>query len=275
LRALGLLWLAPAVAALCAVVAQRAPTLRWFSEVTDRGGERRGRPARSRLTATLFTALKLLVLAVGLGAKLYDSWPGLLSAYELDAAELLAACARVGVALFWRAALLLLALGVLELGAQQLARLRRLRMTRAQVQQEQRELFGDPHMLAERRARSSGGAGGAMTMERLAPQLRAAALAQLSAASLLLTGAGRVVALRYVPAQDSVPIVWLKAEGTHAVELLQRAYHLDIPLATDNPMVAELFQHELLTPIPMACYSRVAQLLAASVGDAQATGVAS
>jgi type III secretory pathway component EscU len=250
--------LAGAAAALAAIVAQRAPTLRWFADSSERAGRGPHNPARS----VRVTVLKLGVLLVGLGAKVADSWPGLLSAYQLDAAALLEASARLIEALLFRAAAVLLALGAIELGVQQLARLRRLRMTRAEVKEEQRELLGDPQMLAERRARA------ARSMERLSPQLRAAAISQLSAAALLLTGDNRVVALRYAPGQDEVPIVWLKADGAHAIELVQRAYSLDLELATEPQLVDELSRLALLAPIPTAWHERVAQLLVRAKGAA-------
>jgi type III secretory pathway component EscU len=145
-----------------------------------------------------------------------------------------------------------LVLGGLELLVQHVARLRRLRMTRHALQAEQRELAGDPRMMSERRARV-----------HLSPQLAASDLVQLSAAAVVITGTACVVALEYTP-ELGVPRVWLSAEGPQALELLSRAYSLQLPIFSDELLATALSRTPLRAAIPAEWHTRVAQLLVAS-----------
>jgi flagellar biosynthetic protein FlhB len=141
-------------------------------------------------------------------------------------------------------------LGAAELAVQYIARMQRLRMTRRQVQEEQRELAADPRLLSERRSRAA-----------QAPQLAAADLSQLKAAALVITGAGCVVAVEYTP-EHGVPRVWLSAQGTLALELLSRAYNLDLPILSDELLASALAPLPLRAAVPAEFHKRVALHLA-------------
>lgn len=227
-------WLVvPGACALTALVLQRAVVFRLGRVAAAQSG-----PAAVPL---LFGYVRLALLAVGLCASLQGSLPGVLAAWQLDATELLRVIARVMQMLSLRAALLLLALGLGDLTVQQILRLRRLRMTRREWQDEQREQAGDPRLSAERRTRT-----------RASPAL------QLSAATLVLTGPGLAVALRYVPGEQTAPVLWQRASGSAAVELVGRAYAQRAPLATDDTLALELFRLEVLSAIPASLHARVA-----------------
>jgi flagellar biosynthetic protein FlhB len=257
LQPLVLLLSAPALATLVLILAQRAPTLRSVPESADAGG--RGRPAHGRVLHGLLTGLKALVLSASLFALVFDSLAGWRDTYTRSAAELLLISERVLPALLLRAAWVCVLLGGVELIVQQLVRLCRLRMTRRQQQDEQRELAGDPRLLSERRARAHS----ADLPARLSPQLAAAELAQLSAAAVLITGTACVVALEYSP-ELAVPRVWLSAQGPHALELLARAYSLELPIVSDDLLASALLRSPLKAAIPAEWHARVAQLLVSS-----------
>jgi flagellar biosynthesis protein FlhB len=138
----------------------------------------------------------------------------------------------------------LLALGALELVLQQLERLRRLRMTRREVVEEQREQESNPRLHSERRARAAAVSGNT----------------SLAGASIVLTGQGRVLALRYRPEHDAAPVLWCKAEGAHAVRLLAEAYALGLPLASDAVLTGDLYRLAPGQAIPAAAHSRIAKL---------------
>lgn len=239
-----------ALAVLLCVLAQRAPTLR---AAPDSGAheEGRGRPGHGRLLQGLLALGKLLVLAASLFALVYDGLQGWLATHARSAGELLAITGRVLPAMFTRAAWVCLLLGGVELAVQYVARMQRLRMTRRQVQDEQRELAADPRMSSERRSRAA-----------LSPQLAAADLTQLSAASLVITGASCVVALEYAP-EHGVPRVWLSAQGPHALELLSRAYSLDLPIVSDELLASALSRLPLRAAVPAEFHALVAKHLAA------------
>jgi type III secretion system FlhB-like substrate exporter len=252
---------APCAAALLLLLLQRAPSLRLLRSDADPRAPRRRPPAYGLRLQAAVTTFKWSAMACALGALLWDSLPGLLSAHERTPDELLSLAGRVLQALCLRAVWVLLALGALDLLVQQSARLRRLRMTRRELLDEQRELVGDPFMLAERRARAL-----QQPDELLTPQLYAAKLAQLSAASLVLTGDGRALALYYAPERATAPVLWLKAEGAQALELVARAYALGVPLASDSLLADDLFRLAPMQAIPGSAHARVAQLMAAEGG---------
>jgi type III secretion system FlhB-like substrate exporter len=246
----------PALAALACIVAQRAPTLQSSPDNSSAQEQGRGRPGHGRSTRAWLTALKVLVLGASLLALVYGSAAGWLATTERSADDLLAISGRVLPAVLVRAAWVCLLLAGLELTVQYISRMRRLRMTRQQLQDEQRELVGDPRLLAERRSRAHA----TDVPVRLSPQLIAADLAQLSAAALLITGTSCVVALEYTP-ERGLPRVWLRAEGNHALELLSRAYNLDLPIVHDELLAASLFRRPLRASIPSEWHARVAQWL--------------
>ena len=245
----------PALATLACIVAQRAPTLQSSPNSHSAREEARGRPGHGRTTRAWLTSLKVLVLGASLFALLSDSAAGWRDMTGRSAEDLLAATGRVLPAVLMRAGWICVLLGSLELTVQYIARMRRLRMTREQLQDEQRELASDPRLLAERRSRAHA----SDLPARLSPQLMAADLAQLTAADLLITGTSFVVALEYAP-ERGVPRVWLSAEGNHALELLSRAYTIDLPIVHDELLAASLFKTPAQAPIPSEWHPRIAQL---------------
>ena len=250
---------APCLAAFALVFVQRAPALRVLRSDADPRAPRRRPAPYSLAQQAAVSAFKTCAMLLALGAQLWSSGPGLLAAAERSAEELGQLALRVLGALSVRAACVLLALGALDLLLQQVVRLRRLRMTRRELLDEQRELAGDPFVLAERRARAL-----QQPDELLTPQLYAAKLAQLSAASLVLTGDRRAVALQYAPERAASPVLWLKAEGAQALELVARAYAVGVPLASDSLLADDLSRLLPMQPIPAALHGRVAQLMAAA-----------
>ena len=70
----------------------------------------------------------------------------------------------------------------------------------------------------------------------------------------------------YAPERAASPVLWLKAEGAQAVELLARAYAMGVPLASDSLLADDLFRLAPLQAIPAAAHARVAQLMAAASG---------
>jgi flagellar biosynthesis protein FlhB len=212
---------------------------------TERAGSRKS----SHVVTTLVGYVRVALLACALVAELRTSLPGLLVAWQRSPAELVVLAAQVARALFLRAAVVLVALGALDLTVQQLLRLRRLRMTRRQVLEEQRELAGDPLWSGERRR-----------------QARSLAVSStpLSAATIVVTGAACAAALRYVAGRDQVPVLWLKGEGLAAIELVRGAYALGLPLVSEPVVASALCRLEPWQAIPEALHASVAALLLAT-----------
>ena len=235
-------------AALLLITAQRALTWRIWQVHHDSRAARAFAPGKLSWPSALgMSLLKLALLGWVLIAPLHESAAGVLASFQRTPSELLALWGRVTLALAQRAAIALLALGAIELAVQQFERLRRLRMTRREVIDELRELAPDQRVLRELRVRTG------------------TPIAELEQASLLLTGAGRAVALRYDAQRDAAPVLCSKAESLGALQLLARAYVLRLPLASDELLTTDLYRLEPGQPIPAAAYDRVAKLLAAEL----------
>jgi len=138
-----------------AVMAQRAPMLFGFS-VRQRTNGSVVRTQRPRQLA--WSLVELSVLAVVLTIQLKGSLSGVLEAYRWDASELSYLIWSTGRALTRVSALVLVGLGAGGLWLQSRERSARLRMTPRQVREEQRELAGDPRLLAELRRNARTGA---------------------------------------------------------------------------------------------------------------------
>ena len=124
------------------------------------------------------------------------------------------------------------------------------RMTREEVQQEQRENEGDPELrLARRRAHRELASSGTA--------------AELARASLLVVGVPRLaVALIYDPASDAAPRVLLQGAGGFAATLEALAVRHGIPIEHDTALARALASVPLEREVPRAHYADIARALA-------------
>jgi flagellar biosynthetic protein FlhB len=202
---------------------------------------------------SLLGLIKLGVLSWVLLEGMRGSLPGLLDVR--DPSELLQLALRLGRSMGLRAVVALALLGGIDLLFQHWRRARRLRMSRRELQEEQRESEGDPRWLGERRARS----------QALWSQ---AWLAELEAASLVIAASDRALALRYRPGIDAAPSLWVKGQGLSCERLLEHARSLDLPVHIDEALAHDLYRLEPSEIIPEATQQRVAALFARSAGTA-------
>jgi flagellar biosynthetic protein FlhB len=239
------------LAALLATFAQRGFALGFRRSDRDQPSESaRQRLARAfggeALRAFGIASFKLCLLSCVLLFALRGSLPGLID--ERDPTDVLHRIVQLCRSLGWRAALSLVVLGLFDLLYQRWRRARRLRMSRRELEHEQRDTEGDPRLVRERRAR-----GRAL--------LAQASFAELGAATLVIASASRALALRYRPEHDAAPMLWLKADGALAYGLLARAQALALPVHFDDALAYELYRLEPSQVIPEATHARVAALL--------------
>ncbi len=128
---------------------------------------------------------------------------------------------------------------------------RSLRMSREEIQQEQREAEGDE---AVKQAR----------LRAHRQVLQAADAWRLQAARLLVTGhAGLAVALSFDPTTGGPPTVLLQAAGAFGAALQREAAARGIPVAPDSELARRLAALAPDDPIPPSSFEPVATLLAA------------
>jgi flagellar biosynthesis protein FlhB len=142
---------------------------------------------------------------------------------------------------------LLLAAAVAELLLVRVRHLRRLRMTRVEVERDHREDEGDPRLRAERR--------------RL--HQRALAAAPRRATCLVVNPTHLAVALHHRPADDDAPVVGAKGAGARAVALRREARRLGIPVVHDPPLARALYRlADVGDQIPEELFEAAAAVLA-------------
>jgi flagellar biosynthesis protein FlhB len=206
------------------------------------------------LSATrLFAVLRALVAAAVVG---WLAWRAL-SDHVVDFARVAGrprwigtAVTEVAGALAWRAALVGLAIGALDLVVTRRAWLRRLRMTKDEVKREHRDTEGDPQVKAAR--------------ERAYHELLAqAAIANVRTASVVVVNPTHIAcALRYDEKEgDSAPVVVASGEGELAARIAQAAHDHGVPVVRNAPLARALVELEPGQAIPEVLYQAVAEIL--------------
>jgi flagellar biosynthesis protein FlhB len=201
----------------------------------------------------LFAVLRSLLAATIVGWLAWDS----LRAHLVDLARTAGHTRWIGTvvreaasALAWRAALVGLALGVLDVLVMRRAWMRRLRMSKEEVRREHKEAEGDPLLKAAR--------------ERGHRELLAQAnVASVRTASVIVVNPAHLAcALRYDEQRgDQAPLVVATGEGAFAARIVDAARDHGVPVVRDAPLARALFE---LTPgqvIPTALYEAVAEIL--------------
>ncbi len=200
-------------------------------------------------------AIAALKIAVVLAAVALLVAPSLSALFQLPLGTPARALAAGRVLLYevpLRAGLVLIALGVADLVYRRARLARELRMTRRELQDEQRESYGVPEQRERlRRAR-----------EALRAQIASAGVEH---ASLLLSdGRGRALALAFDrdDVEQHAPRLLEKGEGTVAQRMQATADAHGVPVRLAPPLVAALYRLELTETIPAQHFAAVAELFA-------------
>jgi type III secretion protein U len=207
----------------------------------------------------LFSGARLFALARALVAGLvvaYLAYQGL-EAGIVDIARVAGRTHYVGVvaghlagAVAWRAALVGLALGALDLVVTRRAWLRRHRMTKEEVKREHKESEGDPQTKAAR----------ARAYEELLAQ---ATVGNVKQASVVVVNPTHLAcALRYDEKEgDEAPVVVAAGEGDLAARIVKAAHDYGVPVVRDVPLARALVELSVGDAIPEALYEAVAEIL--------------
>lgn len=153
-------------------------------------------------------------------------------------------------ALAWRAALVGVVLGAIDLLVTRAAWRRRLRMSKDEVRREYKDTEGDPQIKAAR--------------ERAYHELMAqAAIANVRTASVVVVNPTHLAcALRYDEREgDEAPVVVASGEGELAARIVQAAREYGVPVVHDVPLARALVELQVGEAIPEALYEAVAEIL--------------
>lgn len=129
--------------------------------------------------------------------------------------------------------------------------LKKLRMTRKEIQDEHKEHEGDPYVKARIKQ-----------LQRAAATRRM--MAELPTADVVINNPTHFsVALRYKEGAMAAPVLIAKGAGETAMRIRAVAEQHNIPMLQAPPLARALYRHcELNAPIPTALYSAVAEVLA-------------
>jgi flagellar biosynthesis protein FlhB len=206
-----------------------------------------------------FSATRLFAVVRALFAGVFVAWLAVrgLGDHLVDLARLGGRLSWVGIvvaeiagSLAWRAALVGLALGVLDLVVTRGAWLRRLRMSKDEVKREHKDSEGDPQQKAAR--------------ERAYHELLAqATIGNVRTASVVVVNPTHLAcALRYDEKEgDEAPVVVASGDGELAQRIVAAATDWGIPVVRDVPLARALVELQPGEVIPEALYEAVAEVL--------------
>jgi type III secretion protein U len=207
----------------------------------------------------LFSPMRVFSVVRALAAALFVAWmaeTGIRGALG-DLARLSgrlenvpAVVSSLAQTLAWRAALVGLVLGLLDLLIVRRAWMRRLSMTRAEVKRELQEHEGDPVIKAARQR----------AHQELLAQV---AISSVRTAKVVVVNPTHLAcALRYDDkGGDDAPVVVASGEGELAARIVRAAHDYGVPVVRDVPLARALLDLSVGDAIPEALYEAVAEVL--------------
>ncbi len=163
---------------------------------------------------------------------------------------LLPAVASLVVAIWWRIAVAMFVLGLVDLAFQRWQHERELRMTRKEAEQETKELEGDPHV--KRRIRQ--------VQRQLAMQRM---MREVPEAEVIVTNPTTyAVALRYAPQTMAAPVVIAKGMRLVAERIREIGQQNNVPIVQNPELARTLYRTlDVGQPIPEVLFQAVAEVL--------------
>lgn len=186
------------------------------------------------------------------------AWSALASQYEtilgLAALDVRQSAVFLIQILLWtslKIGLALLVLAILDYGFQWWKHEQDLRMTPQEVREEMKNLEGDPHIIARRKA----------VQRQLALNRLSSAVPK---ADVVITNPTELaVAIQYDPEEMAAPIVAAKGAGVIAERIRRLALEHGIPVVEKKPLAQALYRDvDVGQPIPEDKYAAVAEVLA-------------
>jgi len=145
----------------------------------------------------------------------------------------------------------LLVLAILDYGFQRWKHEQDLKMTPQEVREELRNLEGDPHIIARRKAVQR-----QLVLNRLSETVPKADVVITNPTEL-------AVAVQYEPETMAAPIVVAKGAGVMAQRIRRLAIENNIPIVEKKPLAQALYRDvDVNQPIPQDKYAAVAEILA-------------
>lgn len=205
----------------------------------------------TNLMRLVFGLFKISIVSAVAFAALYKERETILGLTALAVPE---AAVFIVEILLWttiKIAAALLALAILDYGFQWWKNEQDLKMTTQEIREEMKNLEGDPHIAAKRKAVQR-----QLAMNRLS--------GAVPKADVVITNPTELaVAIQYDPKEMAAPIVVAKGAGLLAQRIRKLALQNNIPIVEKKPLAQALFREvDVNRPIPQDKYAAVAEILA-------------
>jgi len=202
----------------------------------------------SRLAFGIF---KILVIAAVAFASLYQERATILGLASLSLPQIALFLVETLIWTTVKVGIVLLVLAILDYGFQRWKHEQDLKMTPQEVREEMKNLEGDPHIVARRRAVQR-----QLVLNRLSDLVPKADVVVTNPTEL-------AVAIQYDPTEMAAPIVVAKGAGVLAERIRRLALEHGIPVLERKPLAQALYRDvEIRQPVPREQYAAVAEVLA-------------
>jgi flagellar biosynthetic protein FlhB len=199
----------------------------------------------------VFGLFKVLVVALVAYFSLYNEKEAVLGLAALSVSEITAYLTQLLIWTTIKIGVALLILAILDYAFQRWKHEQDLKMTTQEVREEMRNLEGDPHIIARRKAVQR-----QLAMERLSTAVPKADVVVTNPTEL-------AIAIRYEPDEMDAPIVVAKGAGVLAQRIRRLALENGIPIVEKKPLAQALYREvDIGKPIPHQRYAAVAEVLA-------------
>jgi flagellar biosynthesis protein FlhB len=226
-----------------------APLRPDLSRINPKAGLRRLFSFQSAIEAGK-SVIKLVVTIVALWRALIGDLPQLMAAPFRDIHSLAALALQMSLHIMLAVLAVQAAIAVLDVVVVRVRHARNLRMSRAEVREEQKDLEGDPKIKARIRR---------LRMQRAKRRM----LAAVPKATVVITNPTHyAVALSYDRAKSRAPTVVAKGVDFMAERIREIAIENAVPLVANPPLAHALYRLELDTDIPPEHYKVVAEIIA-------------
>ena len=198
-----------------------------------------------------FGLFKVLIVSVVAAAVLWHRWDDVLRASGLDIGELGKFLIDISLSTLLWVGVALVILAVFDYGLHWWKHEQDLRMTHQEIREEMKNLQGDPHIIARRRAIQR-----QMVLNRIATSVPKADVIVTNPTEL-------AVAIQYEPDEMAAPVVVAKGAGVIAQQIRRLALENNIPIVERKPLAQLLYKEvDIGHPIPADSYAAVAEVLA-------------
>ncbi len=202
------------------------------------------------ITRLGFGLLKIGLVTTVILLGLWGQWDAISAAHTLTAGEIGSLVWNTTLDLCMRTAIVLFLLAVLDYGFQWWKLEQDLKMTDEEIREEMKQMNGDPHVMARRRAVQR-----QLAMSRMQNAIPGADVVITNPTEL-------AIAIKFDADTMPAPIVLAKGAGHVAARIRKMALEAGIPVVERKPLAQALFKNvEVGQSVPVEQYAAVAEVL--------------